>query len=344
MSGVDEVMEDADLPEDMDNNEAPVDEAPEPIVAVDMSALDDAARLRVIEAMIFMADAPVSMDKLQQKLGTDVDVPMLIVQLQESYVGRGIDLVSVAGGYAFRTALDLNAVLKGEKAVEVRKPPRAATETLAIVAYHQPVTRAEIEAIRGVQVSRGTLDLLMEAGWVRPGKRRETPGRPVTWLTTPQFLEHFGLSSLRDLPGLEELKAAGMLDAKPVLATMPVEPGFEEGLKGLEAEDDNDFLPAGDEADDYNAPRIAERAIDGEDSDEDDDLADDEGDGDEDQDDDSSDDADSDGEDEPEEEPEEDDSDDDDYDDEDDDDDDLDEEDEDENAADANPRIVAAAE
>lgn len=335
MTSADEMIEDADLDENMELETA-TDETPEPVVAIDMSALDDAQRLRIVEAMIFMADAPVPISKLQEKLGSDVDVPVLIAQVQEIYAARGIELVSVAGGYAFRTALDLNPILKGAKGPEMRKPPRAATETLAIVAYHQPVTRAEIEAIRGVQVSRGTLDLLMEAGWVRPGKRRETPGRPVTWLTTQAFLEHFGLSSLRDLPGVEELKAAGMLDAKPVLATLPVEPGFEESMKGVDAEDENDFLPAGDEADDYNAPRLTEYASgDGDDADEDNDFADedDSDDGDDVADDDAAEDTDN---------GESDDDvadDDDDYDDEDDDD--MDDE---EDAADDTQRIVAAAE
>lgn len=226
-------------------------------------------QLRLMEGLIFSADAPVTPAKLLTALtaqwGEGVDVTMLIARLQQEYMGRGIELVSVAGGFAFRTASDLTAMLKGEKPAEVRKPPRAATETLAIVAYHQPVTRAEIEAIRGVQVSRGTLDLLMEAGWIRPGKRRETPGRPVTWLTTTAFLEHFGLSSLRDLPGIEELKAAGLLDAKPVLATLPAEGEF----KADEADDaqDNDFLPAGDEVSDERSEEEWEAQFTAEDED-----------------------------------------------------------------------------
>jgi len=207
-------------------------------------------QLRVAEAVIFAADAPVTGAKLTAALKTaghdGVDVATLVARLQQDYQGRGIELIGVAGGWAFRSASDLAAMLKGEKPAESRKPPRAATETLAIVAYHQPVTRAEIEAIRGVQVSRGTLDLLMEAGWIRPGRRRETPGRPVTWLTTTAFLEQFGLSSLRDLPGIEELKAAGLLDSKPVLATLPAEGDFTPS-ESDEATQDNDHLPAGDE-------------------------------------------------------------------------------------------------
>ncbi len=228
---------------------------------------------RIAEAMIFAADAPVTIAKLQEKLGTETDVPMLVAEIQKSYEGRGIELVSVAGGYAFRTAADVAAMLKGEAPVENRKPPRAATETLAIVAYHQPVTRAEIEAIRGVQVSRGTLDILMEMGWIRPGKRRETPGRPVTWLTTSTFLEHFGLTSLRDLPGIEELKAAGLLDAKPVLATVAAEPEFE-GLSDADFDDENDLLPAGDELDDSREEADIESDDDTDESDDSDDADD----------------------------------------------------------------------
>ena len=223
------------------------------IETADTTASEEAfQQIRLIESLIFSADTPVTMAKLQTavaaQFGDGVDVATLVARLQQDYMGRGIELVNVAGGYAFRTASDLAASLKGEKPAEVRKPPRAATETLAIVAYHQPVTRAEIEAIRGVQVSRGTLDILMEAGWIKPGRRRETPGRPVTWLTTTAFLEHFGLASLRDLPGIEELKAAGLLDAKPVLATLPAEGEFT--AESDEPREDNDFLPAGDEASD----------------------------------------------------------------------------------------------
>ena len=133
--------------------------------------------------------------------------------------GRGIDLVRTAGRWSFRTAPDLAEKLRVDAEVQ-RKLSRATVETLAIIAYHQPVTRAEIESIRGVATSKGTLDILMEAGWVRPGKRRETPGRPLTWITTDGFLDHFGLESLRDLPNLEDLKASGLLDSRPVLTSI----------------------------------------------------------------------------------------------------------------------------
>ena len=131
-----------------------------------------------------------------------------------SYDGHGVNLVRVAGGWAFRTAPDLAPELQRERVV-ARRLSRAAIETLAIVAYHQPVTRAEIEAIRGVSLARFTLDRLIEAGWVRPAGRREAPGRPLIWATTPEFLAHFGLDSLRDLPDLDELRAAGLLDIGP---------------------------------------------------------------------------------------------------------------------------------
>ena len=141
----------------------------------------------------------------------------LVGELEAHYANRGIHLVRVAGKFAFRTAPDLGAALQIETTV-ARKLSRAAIETMAIIAYHQPVTRAEIEEIRGVALSRGTLDTLMEAGWVQPRGHRETPGHPATWVTTQEFLSHFGLNSAKDLPGIEELKAAGLLDARPAVS------------------------------------------------------------------------------------------------------------------------------
>jgi segregation and condensation protein B len=136
-----------------------------------------------------------------------------LAELAALYQGRGVELVQLAGGWAFRTAPDLATALRVTLDVS-RKLSRAAVEALAIIAYHQPVTRGEIEEIRGVQLSRGTLDILLESGWIKPKGRRRTPGRPVTWVTTPGFLDHFGLTSLDDLPGVEELKAAGLLDKR----------------------------------------------------------------------------------------------------------------------------------
>lgn len=170
--------------------------------------------LRLLEALFFAAPEPLGEDELARRLGPDADIASLVRELAETYAGRGVNLVRVAGGWTFRTAPDLGPELQHERVV-ARKLSRAAVETLAIVAYHQPVTRAEIEAIRGVALARFTLDRLMEAGWVRPAGRREAPGRPLNWVTTPEFLAHFGLDSLKDLPGVDELRAAGLLDIGP---------------------------------------------------------------------------------------------------------------------------------
>jgi segregation and condensation protein B len=175
--------------------------------------------LRLLEALIFASAEPLDERTLAERLGNGVDIVRLLAELKQDYAGRGIDLVSTAGRWSFRTAPDLAEKLRVDAEVQ-RKLSRATVETLAIIAYHQPVTRAEIESIRGVATSKGTLDILMEAGWVRPGKRRETPGRPLTWITTDGFLDHFGLESLRDLPNLEDLKASGLLDSRPVLTSI----------------------------------------------------------------------------------------------------------------------------
>lgn len=172
---------------------------------------DDAQGVRALEALLFAARAPLSETALAERLPPSADVAGLLAALAERYRGRGVELAHVAGGWAFRTAPDLAHLLKREAEVQ-RRLSRAALETLAIVAYRQPATRAEIEAVRGVAASRGTLDILFEQGWIEPRGRRRAPGRPVTWATTPAFLDHFGLSSLDDLPDLEELRAAGLLD------------------------------------------------------------------------------------------------------------------------------------
>ena len=171
-------------------------------------------RLRLLEALLFAAPEPLAEEELVRHLGPDADIAPLVRELADSYDGRGVNLVRVAGGWAFRTAPDLAPELRRERVV-ARRLSRAAVETLAIVAYHQPVTRAEIEEIRGVSVSAGTLDQLMEMGWVRLGRRRMTPGRPMTFVVTQGFLDHFGLGSERDLPGIAELRAAGLLDNRP---------------------------------------------------------------------------------------------------------------------------------
>ena len=168
---------------------------------------------RMAEALVFASAQPVSKAFLTERLPRGVDVPLVMATLKNDYAARGIHLVRIEGHWAFRTAPDLSFALRSDER-EPKKLSRAALEVLAIIAYHQPVTRAEIEDIRGVQTSRGTLDVLMEAGWVRFRGRRRTPGRPVTFGTTRDFLDHFGLEEIRDLPGLEELRGAGLLTGR----------------------------------------------------------------------------------------------------------------------------------
>lgn len=174
-------------------------------------------QLRLIEALLFASAEPMDEVSLKERLPEDADLAGLLQELGQLYANRGVRLMQVGKKWAFRTAPDLAAYLRTEKAVP-RKLNRAAIETLAVVAYHQPITRPEIEEIRGVSLSRGTLDVLLEAGWVKPGWRKESPGRPLTWVTTDAFLDHFGLSSIKDLPGIEELKAAGLIDKRPAIA------------------------------------------------------------------------------------------------------------------------------
>ncbi len=170
--------------------------------------------LRLIEAVLFAATAPVDARDLAARLPEGSDLATVLATLREHYATRGIVLVERGGKWAFRTAPDLSGRMTAET-TQLRRLSRAAVEVLAIVAYHQPVTRAEIEEIRGVALSKGTLDALFEAGWIRPRGRRRTPGRPLQWATTEGFLDHFGLESLEDLPDLRELKASGLLDARP---------------------------------------------------------------------------------------------------------------------------------
>ena len=193
-------------------------------------------QLRLLEALLFAAPEPLVEDDLTRRLGDAADVGELLRELAESYAKRGVNLVRLAGGWTFRSAPDLAAQLRSERIV-ARKLSRAAVETLAIVAYHQPVTRAEIEAIRGVALARGTLDRLMEAGWVRPRGRRDSPGRPLNWATTPAFLAHFGLDSLNELPGIDELRAAGLLDVGPAVLGEAAQPAGEEAEPESEPEE-----------------------------------------------------------------------------------------------------------
>ena len=183
--------------------------------------------VRAVEATLFAAEEPMSADALSAHLG-GAEVGEALAELEEHYRQRGVRLVERGERWEFQTAPDLAHLLRRERE-QVRKLSRAATEVLAIVAYHEPVSRAEIEAIRGVQTSPGTLDVLMEAGWVRVAGRREVPGRPVIYATTPEFLSHFGLESRKELPGIDELKAAGLLD--------PVDDAYDDLVSANEPED-----------------------------------------------------------------------------------------------------------
>src|SRR5918996_1808071 len=228
-----------------------------PNIAVLPSA-DRREKLRILEALLFAAAEPLDEQRLAEHLSAGDDVAALLDELKGFYASRGINLVRVAGKWAFRTAEDLSYLLE-KHAVEERRLSRAALETLAIIAYHQPVTRAEIEEIRGVSTSKGTLDVLMETGWIRPRGRRRAPGKPVTYGTTEQFLTHFGLESLKDLPGLAELKAAGLLDSNvppdfkvpeptDIAALMPDELPLDDGDE-VEESASRLHMPGGDEGD-----------------------------------------------------------------------------------------------
>lgn len=196
---------------------------------------------RAVEATLFAAETPMSVEALAGHLGglEHREVREALALLEARYANRGVHLVERAGRWHFETAPDLAHLLRREKE-QVRRLSRAATEVLAIIAYYEPVSRAEIESIRGVQTSGGTLDVLMEAGWIRPAGRREVPGRPVIYATTPDFLDHFGLASRRDLPGIDELRAAGLLDPvdEAMEAAMRFEPD-EEPDEGTSADDEN---------------------------------------------------------------------------------------------------------
>lgn len=200
-----------------ENPENDADETPDRPGELSLPAPDmDPERLeraeRIVEAVIFAASEPVKTADLAARLPDDIAAADVLERLESRYKNRGIRLMRIAGGWLFQTAPDLAAALMVTQQAEPRKLSRAQIETLAIIAYHQPLTRPEIEAYRGVSLSRGVLDALLELGWVRPGRRREAPGRPLTWVTTRDFLIHFGLNSVQELPGLAELRALGMLD------------------------------------------------------------------------------------------------------------------------------------
>jgi len=200
---------------------------------------------RAVEATLFAAEEPMTAEQLSAHL-QGADVGPALDELQAHYLNRGIRLVERGKRWQFQTAPDLAHLLRRERE-QTRRLSRAATEVLAIVAYHEPVSRAEIEAIRGVQTSSGTLDVLMEAGWVRVAGRREVPGRPVIYATTPEFLSHFGLKSRRDLPGIDELKAAGLLD--------PIDDAYEDLVaQAAPADDDSDTVMTASESDALEYP------------------------------------------------------------------------------------------
>ncbi len=224
----------------------PILPLPLPSNVTRLPSADRREKLRILEALLFAAAEPLDEASLAKHLGAKDDVAPLLEELQTVYAGRGVNLVRVAGKWAFRTAEDLSFLLE-HYSVEQRKLSRAALETLAIIAYHQPVTRAEIEEIRGVSTSKGSLDVLLEIGWVRLRGRRRAPGRPVTYGTTEAFLDHFGFDSIRDLPGLAELKGAGLLDSN-------LPPGFavpepDDSVTLREDEDPLEDEPAGEHSD-----------------------------------------------------------------------------------------------
>ena len=214
-----------------------MDDRPEDSAEEDEQSLFEAPPMaeqeRMVEAILFATAEPISIRELSARLPHGSDPAEALVHLRKRYEGRGVNLCKVGDAWALRTATDLGFLMQRET-VETRKLSRAAIETLAIIAYHQPVTRAEIEEIRGVSVSRGTVDQLLEMEWIRFGRRKMTPGRPVTFVVTPEFLDHFGLETARDLPGLKELRAAGLLENRPPPGSFSVanDEDAEEAIEG----------------------------------------------------------------------------------------------------------------
>ena len=210
------------------------------VIVGDKKDPDLAEGMRILEALLFAAEAPLDEKVLASRLPAGIDVHALLQQLQREYAPRGVNLVRIGGKWTLRTATDLAWLLTHESVV-TRKLSRAAIETLAIVAYHQPVTRAEVEEIRGVSTSKGTLDVLLETGWIRPRGRRKAPGRPLTYGTTAEFLSHFGLEAVGDLPGLDELKGSGLFDG-----TLPAGFGVPEPSDDPALRDNEEPLEPGD--------------------------------------------------------------------------------------------------
>lgn len=267
---------DKDLSEPASGADASLEDFSAPTYADPENMVDQFAtkarreKLRRLEAQLFAASEPLDAKALSRHLDSGDDIDALLAELQADYRGRGVSLVRVSGKWQFRTAEDLSYLLERQQKEE-RKLSKAALETLAIIAYHQPVTRAEIEDIRGVSTSPGTLDVLMETSWIRPRGRRRAPGRPLTYGTTEQFLTHFGLDAIRDLPGLADLKAAGLLDSNlppdfkvpeptDVAALMPDElPLTDDGEDDTDAQADDDSqdalpLPDEDQDDEHDEP------------------------------------------------------------------------------------------
>ncbi|MBU2581039.1 MAG: SMC-Scp complex subunit ScpB [Alphaproteobacteria bacterium] len=269
VAGEPDVQDDIVIERDEAGNTPPADE-PTPVAKpVAAPTRERAELLRVIEALLFSATQPMSAQKLAEFLPPGEDPLPFLMELQSNYQGRGVNLVRVAGKWSFRTAADLGYLLKRET-VEERRLSKAALETLAIIAYHQPVTRAEIEQIRGVSTSAGTLDILLDTTWIRPRGRRRAPGRPVTYGTTELFLEHFGLDNVGDLPGLSELRGAGLLSSQlppdfsvpqptDVASLMPDELPLEDDLDEDQADLDLDESDTDDEEGELEAMVAAGR-------------------------------------------------------------------------------------
>jgi segregation and condensation protein B len=269
----------AEIEVEEDFEEAVIEEPTGPVIALE----DPVQQKRLIEALLFASPEPISLRMIQNRLPDSADVGAILLELQADYAERGVNLVRMEDVWAFRTPADMGAHLALTKREE-KKLSRAALETLAIISYHQPITRAEVENIRGVATSKGTLDVLMEAGWIKPGRRLETPGRPLTWITTNVFLDEFGLSDLKDLPGISELKATGLLDTRPAIDTIPGAAdlfGANENKQSVSEDEESD------EDDDDNYEEAAEDklepAAESDDEDDEDDVETDEDESDEDE-------------------------------------------------------------
>tara|TARA_R110000868_G_scaffold160407_1_gene389963 strand:- start:945 stop:1856 length:912 start_codon:yes stop_codon:yes gene_type:complete len=249
-----EATDDENLESAVQASGAPDEEElpPMPPAVTEQVAEQDADRerrfsedLRILEALLFATSEPVTERMISERLNEGADVPALLEELKAVYQGRGVELLQANSRWSFRTAPDVSDRLKLEKLVP-RKLSRAAIETLAIISYHQPVTRAEIEEIRSVAVSTGTLDILLEEGWIKPRGRKQVPGRPVMWGTSNSFLDHFGLESIQDLPGIDELRAAGLLDSRQGLTAYSTRRGKEDTLLFDTEDSDEAFEPLQD--------------------------------------------------------------------------------------------------